>query len=106
MQVSIVSYLFDAYSPQGTLSALTAAAVFRLICAGTVPIGILPMFMNLSGAWALGTLGFISLAMIPIPYVFFFYGAQLRAKSAFGGKGMSFVETEMAAREEMERPSA
>ena len=40
--VGFISWLFDAYPAQGTLSALTSAAVFRLICAGTVPVGILP----------------------------------------------------------------
>ena len=71
-----------------------------------MPIGILPMLMNLTGAWALGTFGFISLAMIPIPYLFFFYGARLRAKSPYSSNGMSFVEAEMKARGEMDDPSA
>ena len=39
---SAVSYLFDAYPPRGTRSALTAAACFRLLLAGLIPLFIIP----------------------------------------------------------------
>ena len=104
--VSLVAYLFDAYPPQGTLSALTAAAVFRLVCAGTVPVGILPFFMSASGAWALGTFGFLSLAMVPVPFVLFVYGARLRARSPYSQGGMPTVEAEMTARQKTEGATA
>lgn len=39
--ISLISYLFDAYPPAGTLSALTTAACFRILCAGIIPIFIL-----------------------------------------------------------------
>lgn len=39
---SAISYLFDAYTPRGTLSALTAAACFRIILAGLIPLFIIP----------------------------------------------------------------
>ncbi|KAI9871535.1 MAG: hypothetical protein M1830_002778, partial [Pleopsidium flavum] len=39
--ISGVSYLFDAYPPRGTLSALTAAASFRLTLAAALPLVIL-----------------------------------------------------------------
>ena len=39
---SIISYLFDAFPPRGTLSALTAAACFRIIMAGLIPLFIIP----------------------------------------------------------------
>lgn len=39
--ISLVSYLFDAYPPAGTLSALTAAASLRLVLAGLIPLVIL-----------------------------------------------------------------
>ena len=37
-----ISYLFDAYPPRGTLSALTAAACFRIFLAGLIPLFIIP----------------------------------------------------------------
>ena len=41
-QISSISYLFDAYPPRGTLSALTAAASFRLVLAAIIPLFIIP----------------------------------------------------------------
>ena len=38
--MSITPYLYDAYPLAGTLSALTAAACFRLVCAGLLPLGV------------------------------------------------------------------
>jgi drug/metabolite transporter superfamily protein YnfA len=36
--ISLVTYLFDAYPPAGTLAALTAAACTRIAAAGIVPL--------------------------------------------------------------------
>lgn len=58
-------------------------AVFRLFCAGLIPIFILWDVMNLTGPWAFSTFGFITLVMIPIPFILFFLGPTLRARSKF-----------------------
>lgn len=39
--ISSISYLFDAYPPRATLSALTAAASFRLSLAAIIPLVII-----------------------------------------------------------------
>lgn len=89
-----ISYLFDAYPPAGTLSALTIAACFRILCAGVVPIFILDMFMNLTGKWALGCFGIISAAMLPFPFLLFFFGQSLRNTSKYGN-GPAAIGTQM-----------
>ena len=95
-QVSIVSYLFDAYPPAGTLSALTTCACFRLFCAGIVPIFITDMFKNLTGAWALSTFGFISIAIAPFPFVLYMFGARLRQNSKYSNiSGQSAMMAQM-----------
>jgi len=58
-------------------------ACFRLICAGIVPIFILDMFGDLTGKWALGTFGFIAIAMLSFPFVIFFRGEKLRMGSRY-----------------------
>ena len=83
-QVSIISYIFDAYPPRGTLAALTTAACGRLLFAGVFPLFIIQMFTNLQGKWALGTFGFINAALIPIPFILFKYGPTLRMRSKYG----------------------
>lgn len=80
---SVVPYLFDAYPPAGTLSALTAAASARILFAGVLPLVILQFFAAATPKWALGTFGFISIAMWPIPFILFSYGATWRAKSRY-----------------------
>ncbi|KAI3317006.1 MFS general substrate transporter [Xylariaceae sp. AK1471] len=97
--ISLISYLFDAYPPQGTLSALTTAACFRLASAGIVPIFILDMIKNLVGKWAFGTFGVIAAFMVFFPIALYVFGARLRARSSYTTRGgMNTVAMEMAAK--------
>ncbi|KAH0533501.1 Ascochitine biosynthesis cluster MFS transporter, partial [Trichoglossum hirsutum] len=41
------------------------------------------MFKRLGVNWAASLLGFVALAMIPIPIAFYIYGAKIREKSKF-----------------------
>ena len=97
--ISLISYLFDAYPPAGTLSGLTVAASFRLACAGIVPIFIKDIIAGITGAWAFGTFGFISLFTLLLPFVLFFFGPSLRARSRYsnGNAGMSCVQVQRMA---------
>ncbi|KAI9675674.1 MAG: hypothetical protein M1817_001041 [Caeruleum heppii] len=81
--ISFISYLFDAYPAKGTLSALTAAAVVRIVLAGFLPLVIIQMIMGLTGAWAVSLLGFVGVAMIPVPFVLFRWGPGMRGRSRF-----------------------
>ncbi|MCJ1421858.1 hypothetical protein MMC32_008225 [Xylographa parallela] len=96
---SLIPYIFDAYPPAGTLSALTAAASVRLALAAFLPLVILQMFTNLTGAWALSLLGFLAAAMVPIPWVLYKWGAQLRAKSKHGHEKMGVKQMGRLTRE-------
>jgi DHA1 family multidrug resistance protein-like MFS transporter len=82
--ISFISYLFDAYPPAGTLSALTTAACFRIACAGIVPIFILDMLKSLDGSWTFSTFGIISAVMGTFPFVLYWFGPSWRMKSKYG----------------------
>lgn len=41
------------------------------------------MITNLTGGWTYSTFGFISAALIPIPWVLYKFGARLRAASKY-----------------------
>lgn len=41
------------------------------------------MYERLGIDWASSLLGFIALALMPVPWVFFKYGPKLRAKSQY-----------------------
>jgi MFS transporter, DHA1 family, multidrug resistance protein len=80
---SIIPYLFDSFAPAGTLGAITAQAVGRLLAAGFMPLVILYDITALGPKWGLGTLGFISLAFWPIPPLLFVFGTKWRKQSKY-----------------------
>lgn len=80
---SLVPYLFDAYPPAATLSALTAAASGRLLFAGALALVIIQDFTGIGGKWALSIFGFISIILWPVPFVLFRYGKIWRMKSKY-----------------------
>lgn len=96
---SFISYLFDIFPPTQALGALTAAAVFRLICAGIVPIFIINMILNLGGKWAYGTFGIITAVFFFIPVAIYLFGAKYREKSRFMKSGMTTLDMEDMARD-------
>lgn len=101
--ISIVTYLFDAYAPAGTLAALTAAAVARILLAGTIPLVIVQDFTGITGAWALSIFGFIGFASMLIPYVIYFFGARMRMRSRYASFSvLGNMKMEMRREESME----
>lgn len=81
--ISIVTYLFDAYAPAGTLAGITTAAVMRILLGGTIPLVIVQDVTGITGAWALSIFGFIGFASMVIPYVLYFFGAKMRMRSRY-----------------------
>lgn len=47
------------------------------------PLFIVPMYTNLGTGWAISLLGFLNLAMTPIPWAFWFFGPKLRSLSKY-----------------------
>ncbi|TKA63108.1 hypothetical protein B0A55_10628 [Friedmanniomyces simplex] len=90
--ISVIPYLFDAFPPAGTLSALTSAASGRILFAGMMPMVILYDITALTPKWAFGIFGFISIAMWPIPFLLFRYGPIWRARSRFSRAPMGVGE--------------
>jgi DHA1 family multidrug resistance protein-like MFS transporter len=81
--ISIVPYLFDAFRPDGTLSALTIAASMRILLGACIPLCIVQMVTKLTGAWALSVFGFIGIAFALIPLALFVFGERWRRNSKF-----------------------
>ena len=91
---SVIPYLFDAYPPAATLSALTAAACGRIFFAGALVLVIVQDFMGIGGAWALSIFGFVSIALWPSPFVLFRYGKGWRENSKFAKRSRSMQTLE------------
>lgn len=76
------NYIVDSYQHLAA-SALAAKTCIRSYWGAVVPLFTIQMYHRLGYEWATSLLGFIALACCAIPYLFFFYGARIRAKSKY-----------------------
>ncbi|KAF9885968.1 hypothetical protein FE257_012143 [Aspergillus nanangensis] len=83
--MALLNYLTDAYK-QFSASANAAASTLRSIFAVCLPLATTPMYTNLGINWASSLLGFFSMAVAVIPFVFIRYGAWIRDNSPFAQK--------------------
>ncbi|KAJ4485995.1 MFS general substrate transporter [Lentinula aciculospora] len=80
--LSLFNYIIDTYLMMAA-SALAANTVVRSLFGAGFPLFASQMYDKLGPQWASSLLGFISLAMVPIPFVFLRFGAALREKSKY-----------------------
>ncbi|KAI2731275.1 uncharacterized protein N7518_002381 [Penicillium psychrosexuale] len=80
-----LNYIIDVYMMFAN-SAIAANTLIRSTMGGAFPLFATQMYNNLGVAWASSVLGFITIAMIPIPILFFIYGSRIRAMSKFSPK--------------------
>ncbi|KAN0076102.1 Major facilitator superfamily domain containing protein [Elaphomyces granulatus] len=78
----IFTFLVDAY-PAYAASALAANSFARSSFAGVFPLFGVQMYNRLGYQWATSLLAFLTLAMLPFPYIFFRFGSRIRKKSRF-----------------------
>lgn len=76
---AVNNYIIDSYSKYAA-SALAAKVFLRSGGGAAFPLFITQMYHRLGLQWASWLLAFIGVAMVFIPYVFYFFGAKLRAK--------------------------
>ena len=69
------------YAAIASVAAVAANIMLRSVIAAGFPLFTRQMFSNLGIQWAGTLLGCIAAVMIPIPIIFWFYGAALRQKS-------------------------
>lgn len=79
--ISIQVYLVDAFTAY-PVSALAANTIIRSFFGAFLPLAGQPLYDALGLGWGNSLLGFIALAMIPIPFIFLRYGEALRARWA------------------------
>ncbi|GAD96589.1 MSF drug transporter, putative [Paecilomyces variotii No. 5] len=74
-----LNYLIDTFQ-KTSASAVAANTFLRSLFAGCFPLFVNPMFHNLGINWASSVLGFVSIALIPIPFLFYIFGKRIRAR--------------------------
>ncbi|KAK4174595.1 major facilitator superfamily domain-containing protein [Triangularia setosa] len=78
----VFTFLVAAY-PRYAASALASNALVRCSFAAAFPLFGYQMYEALGFQWATGLLAFITLALLPFPYIFFRYGKRIRQRSRF-----------------------
>lgn len=76
-------FMMDAYGPLYGASAAGAAMFSRYILSAAFPLFSLQMFKTLGVGWATSCLAFCTLAMAPIPWLFWRSGERLRSKTKY-----------------------
>ncbi|KAL4766169.1 MFS transporter [Aspergillus foveolatus] len=74
-----LNYLIDTFQTVAA-SAVAANTFLRSVFAGCFPLFATAMFRNMGVPWASSVLGFMAIALIPIPYLFYVFGPKIRAK--------------------------
>lgn len=80
--MALLNYLGDSYGAY-TASAMATAACTRSICGALLPLAAKPMYSRLGIGWASSLLGFVTLGLSVIPFVFALYGERIRLSSPF-----------------------
>lgn len=73
-------YLVDCFGSEAAASALAAHTVLRSVAAAFLPLAGSRMYDSLGLGWGNSLLGFLAIAMIPIPWYFMVHGEKLRLK--------------------------
>ncbi|PWW76715.1 MFS general substrate transporter [Tuber magnatum] len=77
------NYLIDLYQSLNGASAMAASGLLRYTFGAIFPLFALPMYETLGIQWGGGLLGFISLLLLPVPWVLFKWGDKVRGKSNY-----------------------
>lgn len=80
--MALLNYLADAYQVFAA-SAMAASACTRSIFGAVLPLATTSMYNTLGVNWASTLLAFVSLVMSAIPFVFMYYGDNIRSRSTF-----------------------
>ncbi|KAF2405552.1 MFS general substrate transporter [Trichodelitschia bisporula] len=80
--MTIQTYLIDCYVMYAA-SAVAANTVLRSLFGGLLPLSGLKMYEKLGYGWGNSLLGFIAMAMIPVPLFFSKYGERVRTSPRY-----------------------
>lgn len=81
--VSANMYMVDTYGPMYGASAAGANSLVRYLLTASFPLFTLQMYQRLGIDWTASLLGFCTVAMTPIPWVFWVWGSRLRGRSRY-----------------------
>ena len=75
------TYLVDAYTVYAA-SVTAAGTVLRSLVGALLPLAGNSMYNALGLGWGTSLLGFIAVAFIPVPFIFWVYGKRIRESTS------------------------
>ncbi|TVY80748.1 Polyamine transporter [Lachnellula suecica] len=81
--ISCVLYMVDTYMAANGASAMAANGLSRYIAGAVFPLFTIQMYNGMGFQWASSLLGFVTLALLPVPWVLFIYGKKIRMRSGY-----------------------
>ncbi|KAI1347664.1 MFS multidrug transporter-like protein [Xylaria sp. FL0043] len=76
-----ITFLLDTYGAMYSASAVAANGLLRYAFGAGFPLFTIQMYEKLGIGWATSLLGFIGLALLPIPFMLYKFGPALRRRS-------------------------
>lgn len=70
-------YLVDVFTVHAA-SVTAASTIFRCLLGALLPLAGPSMFQALGLGWGNSLLGFIAIAFVPLPFIFYHYGQLIR----------------------------
>jgi hypothetical protein len=80
---SAMLYMIDTYGPLGGASAAAANGLLRYATGAGFPLFMQQMYSRLGVGWATSLFGFISILLLPIPWMLMRWGPELRKRSSY-----------------------
>jgi hypothetical protein len=81
--ISCVLYMMDTYMAANGASAMAANGLLRYILGAVFPLFTVQMYKEMSFQWASSFLGFVTIALLPVPWVLFMFGEKIRRRSGY-----------------------
>ena len=81
--ISATTYLVEVYPAGISASAVAANGILRYALGAAFPLFTLQMYEAMGLHWAGSVFAFVGLVMMPVPWAFFKWGKELRARSKY-----------------------
>jgi hypothetical protein len=78
---STQNYYIDSFE-KFAASALAAGAFLRSMMGAQIPLYVSGLFEKLGYGWGMSVFGFVTVALMPAPVLFYFFGGRLRERFA------------------------
>ncbi|KAI0870014.1 MFS multidrug transporter-like protein [Hypoxylon argillaceum] len=79
---SSLQYIVDTFT-RYSASAIAANTFVRSLVAGAFPLFVYPLYEAIGIDWGSSLFGFVAVALIPAPFLFFMWGKRIRARGEF-----------------------